>query len=208
MTDNGAIETFEIERKYDVADATQLPGAQAFAAIGLRLGEIEVHELRASYFDTPEGGLASQRVGLRERVGGKDEGWHLKAKGDEGARELLWAPAEEMPEGLRRELEDRLGGAEVDRIGRIATLRTQRVTAMLFDADGTAVIEFADDRVDALNEMSGRRQQWREWEAELMPGVDAALLDAVEPVLEQAGATRVRGTSKIQRTMRAEGAQS
>ncbi len=206
MTNNGAIETFEIERKYEVADDAVLPSAAVFAEAGLRLGEPEAHELRASYFDTPDAGLASQRVALRRRVGGKDEGWHLKAKGDDGARELLWPPAETMPEGLRGELEARLGAGEVRRIGAIASLRTARTTAMLFDASGAPVIELADDRVDAINELSGRRQKWREWEAELVPGADAALLDAVEPLLVAAGAARVRGTSKIQRTMQAEGA--
>lgn len=205
VSKNGAVETFEIERKYEVAEDAVLPAAVAFEAIGLRPAEAVEQELRASYFDTPAGELASLRLALRHRLGGKDEGWHLKAKGEDGARELLWPSSHTMPTGLRAEVEDRLGPDALERLQAIATLHTQRVTTMLFDEAGRAVVELADDSVDAVNELSGRRQQWREWEAELMPGEDPAWLDTVEPMLVAAGASRVRGTSKIQRTMSAEG---
>lgn len=205
VTINGAIESFEIERKYEVSDDAQLPDAVGFAALGLQPGAPETHELRASYFDTPSGELASRRLALRNRHGGKDAGWHLKAKGDDGARELLWPQSDELPVGLRAEVEDRLGSGSTDRLGAIATLRTTRVTVLLFDLQGNAVVEIADDRVDGTNELTGSRQQWREWEAELMPGADEALLDTIEPLLAAAGAVRVRGTSKIQRTMQGRG---
>lgn len=205
MSINGATESFEIERKYEVSDDAVLPGADGFAALGLRLGAAETHELRASYFDTPSGELASRRLALRNRHGGKDAGWHLKAKGDIGARELLWPQSAELPTGLRAEVEDRLGSGAVELLVAIATLRTTRVTLMLFSERGDAIIEIADDRVDGTNELTGGRQLWREWEAELMPGADEALLDAIEPLLVAAGAVRSRGTSKIQRTMQGEG---
>ncbi len=198
---NGATETFEVERKYEVDEAAELPGSAEFATLGLVLEAAEAHSLRAGYFDTPAAELAARRFALRRRVGGKDAGWHLKAKGDDGARELMWPPSDEMPAGLRQEVERLLGDEGAGRLGAIATLRTQRITAMLLNASGKPVIELADDRVDASNELSGRRQRWREWEAELMPGADEALLDLVEPLLVAAGAARVRGTSKIQRTM-------
>lgn len=203
VSNNGAIETFEIERKYEVSDDALLPDADTFAAIGLRLDASATHELRASYFDTPTGELASLRLALRHRLGGKDEGWHLKAKGEAGARELLWPTAEEIPSGLKHEVEDRLDEGATDRLRAIATLRTQRVTAMLCNEAGDAVVELADDRVEGVNELTGRRQSWREWEAELMPEADEGVLDLVEPLLAAAGAKRVRGTSKIQRTMSA-----
>jgi len=47
MAANGAIETFEIERKYHVSGDARLPDAQAFAAVGLRLTETERHDLHA-----------------------------------------------------------------------------------------------------------------------------------------------------------------
>lgn len=222
--DGAPVESFEIERKYLVDDRAVLPGPAAFEALGLSLDAPEHHLLEAAYFDTPSGELAAQRVAVRMRRGGKDEGWHLKEKGEEGARELLWPPAEQMPPGLVRELADRLGASELcadelgaselradesaadpaQRLGAIARLHTERTTVRVRDSTGVEVVELADDRVDATNELTGRRQRWREWEAELMPDGDPALLDRIEPLLAAAGAVRVRGTSKIQRTMSAE----
>ena len=205
MKYNGAIESFEIERKYEVSEGTSLPDVAAFATVNLQPAETLEHELHASYFDTPAIELAAQRLALRHRIGGKDEGWHLKAKGEDGARELLWPSSVEMPTGLRTEVAERIGEAAIQRLQTIATLRTIRVTTMLFDQAGNAVVELADDRVEAVNELTGRQQAWREWEAELMPDADPALLDQIEPLLVAVGARRVRGTSKIQRTMSAEG---
>jgi inorganic triphosphatase YgiF len=217
--DGAPVESFEIERKYLVDDRAVLPDPAAFEALGLSLDAPEHHRLEAAYFDTPSGELAAQRVAVRMRRGGKDEGWHLKEKGEEGARELLWPPAEQMPPGLVRELADRLGADELraselradepaadpaQRLGAIARLRTERTTVRVRDSTGVEVVELADDRVDATNELTGRRQRWREWEAELMPGGDPTLLDRIESLLAAAGAARVRGTSKIQRTMSAE----
>ena len=198
---NEAIESFVIERKYEVTVGAVWPTPAQFADLGVRLGATERHELHASYFDTPTGDLAAQRVAVRRRVGGKDSGWHLKHKGEEGARELLWPQSDDMPEGLQRELEHRIGATAVTAIGPIATLQTVRLTAVLYDESDAALVELADDRVDARNELTGGKQQWREWEAELLPPSDAAVLDEIEPLLVAAGATRVRGTSKIQRTM-------
>lgn len=204
VSTNGATETLEIERKYEVSDAATLPDAAACKAHGLYLGEAVTTQLRATYFDTPAGELAGLRMALRQRVGGKDEGWHLKIKSDGAVREMLWPLGEELPDGLRAEVEDRLGAGSADRLGAIATLDTSRITVLVTDSTGNAVIEIADDRVQAVNELSGRRQSWREWEAELIPDADEGILDTLEPVLTAAGASRVRGTSKIQRAMRAD----
>lgn len=205
VSNNGAVESFEIERKYEVSGDAKLPAAENFSAVGLRAGVSESHELRASYFDTPSGELAAQRLALRNRHGGKDAGWHLKAKGDDGARELLWPPSGEMPDGLRHEVEDRLGVGAIDRLVPIAALRTTRNLMLLFDAAGNPVVELADDLVDGTNELSQTRTRWREWEAELMPGADERLLEVIEPLLLAAGAARSHGTSKIQRTMQGGG---
>jgi hypothetical protein len=199
--DSQPVVSFEIERKYQVDDSAVLPGATAFAALGLNLDAPERHGLEASYFDTPAFELGAQRVAVRMRRGGKDEGWHLKEKGADGARELLWPPAAQMPAGLADELRRRIGVEPFDRVAVIAQLRTVRVTVRVRDASGAEVVELADDRVEATNRVTGRRQAWREWEAELMPGADPELLDRIEPLLTAAGAARVRGTSKIQRAM-------
>lgn len=201
MSVNGAIETFEIERKYEVALEAVLPDGETFSTIGLRSGAAELYELRASYFDTPEGHLAAQRIAVRRRSGGKDAGWHMKFKGEKGVRELQWPVSKDVPEGLLKEVADRLSIKAAARLTPIATIDTQRMTLLLIDAHDQPVIELADDRVEAHNVLSGRRQQWREWEAEVLGSAQESILDSLEPLLLAVGAERVRGSSKIQRTM-------
>ncbi|MBO1900667.1 CYTH domain-containing protein [Leucobacter weissii] len=201
MSHSDATESFEIERKYEVGSTEELPSAAAFEALGMVLGAQERYELEAGYFDTPELSLGRLRVAVRRRRGGKDEGWHLKEKGDGGARELLWPYSEQPPAGLRAEIAERIGAQGFERLRRIALLHTERTVARVGGDSGAELVELADDRVRATNELSGRRQSWREWEAEVMPGADPAILDRIEPLLAAAGAARVRGTSKIQRTM-------
>lgn len=195
-------ESLEIERKYDVQDRETLPSPADFARIGLSLDAAETHDLEARYFDTATGLLASHRMAVRRRSGGKDAGWHLKVRGDEGVHELQWPLSSEPPEGLLAELEHRLGekfgGTE---LAAIATMRTVRTTTIVRGSSRDAIVELADDTVDATNHRRGGRAQWREWEAELLPGADSAELDRIEPLLLNAGATPALGTSKIQRTM-------
>lgn len=218
MAGNGAIETFEVERKYAVSSRAELPGSPEFTAVGLRLLEPENFTLEAIYFDTPDAALGIQRVAVRKRVGGKDEGWHMKLKGADGSRELVWPLAETMPDGLLREIVDRIGKHDADRLIAVATMRTLRTIVRVWADEGAApatatgtagspeqpgewLIELADDRVVATNTLSGEERCWREWEAELAPGASLELLELVEPLLLGVGAERVRGTSKLQRAM-------
>lgn len=216
MATGGASESLEIERKYAVSAAAELPDAARFLGVGFMLGEAQTFVLEARYFDTPELDLAAQRVAVRCRLGGPDEGWHLKEKGrpeHEGTRELHWPidavqeqgeliAQPDFPAGLRDELVERLGADRASHIGAIAILRTRRTVRRL-SRNGVELVELADDHVDATNELTGHRQRWREWEAELLPGADPLLLDLIEPLLSEGGARRVTGTSKIQRTMSA-----
>lgn len=192
------VEAVEIERKYEVAASAELPAAADFARIGLTAVDEGALALIARYFDTPDGALARRRLALRVRGGGKDDGWHLKEKGGSATRELLWPPAAEMPDGLRDEIRTRIGEA-ADRVAPLAELRTERRVLRLLDAEGREAVEIADDRVRALDATTGVRRAWREWEAELAPGADAALLDEVEPLLIAAGAAPSLSTAKIAR---------
>lgn len=193
-------ESVEIERKYEVAADAVVPGTEAFAEIGLATGPAETHELHARYFDTPEGALAAQRVAVRVREGGADEGWHLKAKGAGGTRELHWSLAPTMPEGLQGEISERIG-ADAELVRPIAELRTERRIVRLAAPDGVEVVELADDRVLArdLRGAAPVARVWREWEAELMPGADERWLDEVARVLAAAGARPSPSSAKIAR---------
>ncbi|QIM19240.1 CYTH domain-containing protein [Leucobacter coleopterorum] len=200
MENQIAVESLEIERKYEVPVAAELPHGAEFAAIGLDAANPAVYELKAIYFDTPEGDLARLRMALRVRSGGKDAGWHLKKKSDAGNKETLWPASAEMPEAVVALLHDRLGPAAA-KIGPIAELQTARTVIRLSDASGREVIELADDRVRALCRTTGVRRAWREWEAELLPDADVELLDQVEPVLFTAGAAPSFSPAKIARAM-------
>lgn len=197
------IESLEIEYKYAVTRDTQLPDAERFASVGLVLESAHTAPLnlllQAEYHDTRELDLGGLRVAVRNRAGGKDAGWHLKEKTEDGARELFWPSSIEMSSGLREEISQRIG-ARADTLTIIGRIRTARTVTRLF-LDGVPVIELADDSVDGVNELTGVRQQWREWEAELLVG-DPELLDLIDPLLTAAGAKRSRGVSKIERTMR------
>lgn len=198
-----ASESLEIERKYEVAAESQIPQAAAFAAVGLSVGAHETHEMHARYFDTADGALARQAVAMRVREGGADEGWHVKAKGAAGTRELHWPLAAEMPAGLIAELRTWIGDA-AERVRPIAELRTERRIVRLIDSAGVEVVELADDRVRASDLRGGAGaptvdRAWREWEAELMQGADEAWLDRVGEVLEAAGAFVSPSSAKIAR---------
>lgn len=199
-------ESVEIERKYEVPSGAELPSVEEFAGRGLRVGATATHELHARYFDTADGALAAARLAMRVRVGGTDEGWHVKEKIDGGTRELHWPLSDEMPPGLVAELRGRIGDA-VETVRTIAELRTERRTLRLENADGIEVVEIADDRVraaelrgaDVNGDESRVDRAWREWEAELMPGADVAWLDATGELLESVGAVPSLSIAKVAR---------
>ena len=64
-------EQLEIERKYDAPADAAVPDLSAAAGIGAAADPV-VHELAATYFDTPDLRLLASRVTLRRRVGGAE----------------------------------------------------------------------------------------------------------------------------------------
>jgi CHAD domain-containing protein len=188
----------ETERKYDVDESMQLPPLA-------ELGEVKIEDpvtLRAVYYDTPDGALASRLITLRRRAGGKDEGWHLKTPGINGRTEHQAPLSDELPEEILDLVRAILRGRSVVEVAR---LTTQRTIATLRGAEGAALVEVADDLVSATDVHTGILRIWREWEAELLEGAPqdvrerAALLDAVESALVGAGATPSSSYSKLAR---------
>lgn len=204
----GPSESLEIELKYEVPEGAELPSAEAFAALGLVLGPAETHHLVARYFDTPDGALSAQRIAVRVREGGPDEGWHLKERGERGTRELHWPLSERLPEGLAAELRARIGDAAFV-LRPIAELRTERRARRVRDTSGAGaeLVEIADDRVratelrtDENGEVSERVDRaWREWEAELLPGASRPALERVAQALAAAGAVPSASSAKVAR---------
>lgn len=198
MSQNAGQQSLEVERKYDVAADLLLPPDAAFEEAGLRAEAPITYELSAIYFDTSDSDLARRDLALRVRRGGSDAGWHLKQRGEDGVRELFWPLSDAMPEGVRSELRERIGGA-AHAVAPIAELSTERTVVVLSDAAGAELVELADDRVEAFDRVEGVARAWREWEAELLPGAPASALDLVEPVLLAAGAAPSLSLAKIAR---------
>jgi inorganic triphosphatase YgiF len=195
----------EIERKYDVDESAAPPRLVGAGAVAFE-SEPSTDELVALYVDTPDLALARQKVAVRIRRGGSDEGWHVKLPGDEGRIELHWplGDGDEPPAELLETLRDRVGDAQLQPIARVAN---RRITTILQDAAGFAVAELCDDHVDAENLRTGDTRSWREWEVELLGGAPdtrearTALLDEIERRLLEAGAEVSASSSKLARTL-------
>jgi CHAD domain-containing protein len=109
-----------------------------------------------------------------------------------------------VPERLLAHLHAYLRGAE---LAPVIRLETQRTTYPLYAETGVHLADLADDRVEAEApgsgpgpEQGGRKQQWREWELELVHG-DEDLFPAAAGLLAEAGASPSRYPSKLARAL-------
>ncbi|WP_457945860.1 CYTH and CHAD domain-containing protein [Pseudarthrobacter sp. alpha12b] len=200
----------EIEKKYDVDAGAVVPALEQAAGV-TRTGKPHTDLLEAVYFDTPKHALAARRITLRRRTGGKDAGWHLKlppqaaaAAGDgPQQRTELHAPLgrpDVVPDALLTHLYAYLRGAVPAPVVRLDTRRT---TYPLYGDDGVHLADLADDQVAAERLEDGgkaTRQQWREWELELIHG-EPDLFGPVEDLLMAAGARPAAHASKLARAL-------
>lgn len=200
----------EVERKYDVEPETALPGLRDVDGVA-KVEQPVLARLEATYFDTRELSLVGAGITLRRRVGGDDQGWHLKLPGAAGGSERteLHLPLARGIRTVPHEFRTLLGGvaglADDDTLRAVARLRTTRTTRVLRDADGRAMAEVCDDEVEArvlrvVGHEETTEQRWREWEVELADGHDS-VLDAVEQALLAAGATPADHPSKLRRAL-------
>ena len=91
----------ETEQKYDADADFVLPKLGSLPDLGgKRLAEPRRIYLSATYFDTEDLALIQHKVTLRRRVGGDDEGWHLKLPVRKDTRQELHVP---LDEGARRQ---------------------------------------------------------------------------------------------------------
>jgi inorganic triphosphatase YgiF len=75
-----AQETTEVELKYDLDTNASVPDLTVLPAVQSLSGPVIEH-LDATYYDTDALDLAGNKITLRRREGGHDEGWHLKRPG-------------------------------------------------------------------------------------------------------------------------------
>ncbi len=171
-------------------------------------GEVREQGLRAVYMDTTDLVLLRNRVTLRRREGGTDEGWHLKVpagadrlevRTDLGSQVGRWAVPETHVQALAEQLGDEwTARPEAERgLLPVAVLTTQRTEVDLLDAEGAVVATLCDDRVEAAP--SGRA--WRELEVELMPGAAPELLDLTVMHLAGQGVEPADSPSKLGRAL-------
>ena len=202
----------EVEDKYAVGEDFVLPDLTGLAGVA-RVSEPETYELSATYWDTPDLRLVRNKITLRRRTGGTDEGWHLKlpAGGPSGGR---GRDEVQRPLGRRRTVPPDLAGLVLARsrgaeLGPVARVETRRTVTHLLDEHGGVLAEVADDTVTptAFDPNSGsqngevRGAGWREVEVELVGG-DGALLLAVGERLRAAGAEPSTNVSKIATVLR------
>jgi CHAD domain-containing protein len=199
----------EVERKFDVVDATVTPSFEGIAAVA-RVEKAPVASLNAVYFDTPNQDLARNKITLRRRTGGHDAGWHLKLPSGPDARTEIHAPLGEPDEQVPDELLDVVLAIVRDRpLGQVARISTERESQVLYGPDGTALAEFSNDRVTAWAAGSEGpdgepvEQQWCEWEMELLSaeGADTELLSRLSNRLLDAGAAPAGHGSKLARVL-------
>lgn len=181
----------EREQKFDVPEdfcLPELPGATH-----------ETYRLRATYYDTDDALLQMQGVALRRRVGGVDDGWHLKAPRPDGKIELH---ADVRPTRPPHEMTALTRGLRFDRpLHRRALLRTTREAYRLHTPDGELVAEVADDRVGAVNAATDENIAWREVEIELGPAGTSEDRTQLADLLTAAGARPARHASKYARAV-------
>ncbi|MEO7422218.1 MAG: CYTH and CHAD domain-containing protein [Ornithinibacter sp.] len=191
----------EIERKYAVDPDTALPAfgfVDAVAEVGLPAEA----ELEAVYFDTPHLDLLRHGITVRRRVGGHDQGWHLKQPSGQDARTETHLPlgraVRTVPQRLREMVEHVIGSERLVPVAQVTTHRSERA---LFDSAGTRIATFCDDHVSAERLLKpSMLQRWREWEIEL-DGGHRELFEHIEPVIVAAGARPARASSKVARAL-------
>ena len=198
----------ETEQKYDADADFVLPKLGSLPDLGGRrpAGPKRIY-LSATYFDTEDLALIQHQITLRRRVGGDDEGWHLKLPVRKDTRQELHAPLGEgtdgsVPARLKAQVEEITAGHH---LRPVAILDTERTVVTLPGPSGDALVEVADDLVTGirLGERDSEPMSWREIEVEALspdPGA-AAMLETVGKALREAGARPSASGSKLARVL-------
>jgi inorganic triphosphatase YgiF len=195
----------ETEQKYDAAADFVLPDLSGLDGRAKATGRHRYY-LSATYFDTEDLDLIKNRVTLRRRVGGPDEGWHLKLPVRKDTRQEVRLPlsageAGTVPAQLAAQVEDITAGRPLHPI---AILDTERTVVTLTGQADEPLAEVADDFVTArrLDVPGAEPMTWREIEVEAAEGAEVAgLLEAAGQALREAGARRSASASKLGRLL-------
>lgn len=202
----------EVERKYHAPPGARVPDLAVVSGVA-QVGGARTFDLSATYVDTIDLALARGRRVLRRRVGGADEGWHLKLPGD-GADARYELVAElgpnqnllRVPSSLRNAIAEVVGSAALLPVAQVLTRRVERD---LRDEAGEVLAVLVDDEVSTRRlggwgspAMPGTASDsrpdraWRELEVELVRAAPG-LLDEVTASLRDAGFTQSASPSKL-----------
>lgn len=204
----GPTRQLEIETKLELDPDAPLPTLskrKRLAAVGIAgAAEPISHHLDALYYDTEQLDLLRSKVTLRRRTGGADAGWHLKLPAVQGARTEIGLPLGAGDEGAVPEQIAGLvlGAARGRPLGPVGRIVNDRVVRHLLAADGTVLIEVADDHVTGTGLADGHRgtHRWREVEVEIVDGTRDQLAATVD-VLTSGGARPADSPSKLARAL-------
>jgi inorganic triphosphatase YgiF len=202
---NSSGDYLETEQKYDAGADFVLPKLDGLPEFGgRRAADPKRIYLSATYFDTEGLDLIKHQVTLRRRVGGDDEGWHLKLPVRQDTRQEVRAPLDDsnrVPARLAAQVQDITAGQT---LRPIAILDTER-TVLTLAGPGDALVEVADDRVTAVrfgeSESESEPMRWREIEVEAKSSGGAAMLEPVGRALREAGAKPSASGSKLARVL-------
>ncbi len=191
----------EVERKYTVMPGTEVPDLTTHDVVS-KVRSRPREDLVAVYFDTADLDLLRHQITVRRRVGGSDEGWHLKEPAGRDTRTETRLPlgrtVHTVPEQLREAVAPISGERPLLPVARVST---RRVEYELYGPGGTVLAVLCDDDVHAERLLAPRlKQHWREWEVELA-GAPPDLLDRVESELGRAGARPAQVSAKVARAL-------
>lgn len=143
----------EVEVKYSVDAGLLVPDLTRLSPVSAAEGPV-VHRLSAVYFDTADLRLTRAKITLRRRVGGKDDGWHLKLPSEFGRVEVQ-APLNEDPNLNTQPPAQLLDQVRVHTRNHelipIAQVDNERHEWLLKDDTGTVIGEFVDDQRDSAH---------------------------------------------------------
>ena len=191
----------ETERKYEADEGVKLPDPANLLGMAGGVGD-ERLQLEAVYFDTSDLRLLRAGVTLRRRVGGPDEGWHLKLPSGTDSRD-----EHRLPLAGRGRLDPPVEFVSLTRVlsrdarlEPVAQLDTTRQRWVKADTQGRNLLELVEDQVHAHTMGTATTAvSWREVEVELSEHGQPKLLDRIENQLLKIGVRRSTSQSKLGR---------
>lgn len=193
----------ETERKYESGGSRRMPDPAALLGLDAGGGP-DRFRMEAVYFDTSDLRLLRAGVTLRQRVGGPDEGWHLKLPAGADSRDehrlpLAAGGRTDPPGELASLVRVHSRGAPLAPVARLDTTR-RRWT--LSDPHGHELVELVEDDVRAHTMGADTTTtSWREIEVEVVGHGRVELLDRIEDKLAEVGVRRSKSKSKLGRVL-------